>query len=155
MARWRRPGRSTARTTVCMFSVILTGALLRAFTPGDAADGLERRLYVANDAGHRIDVFDVDRGHVLLHSMTPRHDGKDLLDSRCRGMAGHAETARLYFTDSDRPTDIRVHAVEYEFEDFAYRTPYQFGGRTSNGLLLNVTCLVRTGDGKESWASAR
>jgi hypothetical protein len=37
---------------------------------------LEHRAYVANDAGHRIDVFDVDRGHMLHHTITPRLNGR-------------------------------------------------------------------------------
>lgn len=89
MARWMRPARSTVRTRVRVFSGILAAGLVSGLTPGGAAEGLQRRLYVANDAGHRIDVFDVDRGHALHHSITPRHDGKDLLDSRCRGIAAH------------------------------------------------------------------
>jgi hypothetical protein len=74
-------------------------------------DGLESRLYVANDAEHRIDVFDVTRNHKLLHSITPRLDGRDLLDSRCRGMAAHAGTARLYFTDSDQSNVVALDLV--------------------------------------------
>jgi L-alanine-DL-glutamate epimerase-like enolase superfamily enzyme len=51
-----------------------------------------------------------------------------------------------------RPTDIRIVEVNREFEDFRYRAPYQFGGRTVDRVtLLNVNCRVRTGDGKESW----
>jgi hypothetical protein len=51
-----------------------------------------------------------------------------------------------------RPTDIRIVEVEHRFEEFRYRTPYQFGGRTVDRVtLLNVECRVRTGDGKEAW----
>lgn len=51
-----------------------------------------------------------------------------------------------------RPTDIRVVEVRHEFEDFRYRAPYQFGGRSVDRVtLLNVTCRVRTGSGKEAW----
>src|SRR5262249_18899238 len=49
-------------------------------------------------------------------------------------------------------TDIRIVEVQHRFEDFLYRTPYQFGGRTVDRVtILNVDCRVRTGDGKESW----
>jgi L-alanine-DL-glutamate epimerase-like enolase superfamily enzyme len=51
-----------------------------------------------------------------------------------------------------RPTDIRILEVEHGFETFAYRVPYQFGGRTVDRVtLLNVECRVRTGDQREAW----
>ncbi len=51
-----------------------------------------------------------------------------------------------------RPTDITLSEVRYRFEDFAYRTPYQFGGRTVDRVtILNVDVRVRTAAGKESW----
>jgi L-alanine-DL-glutamate epimerase-like enolase superfamily enzyme len=51
-----------------------------------------------------------------------------------------------------RPTDIRVVEVAHAFEEFHYRAPYKFGGReVDRTTLLNVTCRVRTGDGRESW----
>jgi L-alanine-DL-glutamate epimerase-like enolase superfamily enzyme len=51
-----------------------------------------------------------------------------------------------------RPTDIRIVEVAHEFEDFRYRAPYQFGGRTVDSVtLLNVHCRVRTGEGREAW----
>jgi L-alanine-DL-glutamate epimerase-like enolase superfamily enzyme len=41
--------------------------------------------------------------------------------------------------------------VTHQFEDFTYRAPYQFGGRTVDRVtILNVRCRVRTGDGKEA-----
>jgi L-alanine-DL-glutamate epimerase-like enolase superfamily enzyme len=53
---------------------------------------------------------------------------------------------------SSRPTDIRIVEVAHEFEDHRYRAPYMFGGRSVDRVtLLNVTCRVRTGDGKDSW----
>jgi len=52
---------------------------------------------------------------------------------------------------ASRPTDIRITEVTHAFEDFTYRTPYQFGGRSVDRVtLLNVSCRVRTGDGRES-----
>jgi L-alanine-DL-glutamate epimerase-like enolase superfamily enzyme len=51
-----------------------------------------------------------------------------------------------------RRTDIRIVEVAHEFEEFRYRTPYQFGGRTVDRVtLLNVNCRVRTGAGQEAW----
>jgi L-alanine-DL-glutamate epimerase-like enolase superfamily enzyme len=50
------------------------------------------------------------------------------------------------------PTDIRILEVNHRFEDFHYRAPYQFGGRSVDRVtLLNVHCRVRTGGGKEAW----
>jgi L-alanine-DL-glutamate epimerase-like enolase superfamily enzyme len=53
---------------------------------------------------------------------------------------------------TSRPTDIRVVEVEHRFEEFRYRAPYQFGGRTVDRVtILNVDCRVRTGAGREAW----
>ena len=53
---------------------------------------------------------------------------------------------------TSRPTDIRILEVGHEFEDFKYRAPYQFGGRTVDAVtLLNVHCRVRAGSGREAW----
>jgi L-alanine-DL-glutamate epimerase-like enolase superfamily enzyme len=53
---------------------------------------------------------------------------------------------------ASRPTDIRIVEVTHQYEEFHYRAPYQFGGRTVDRVtLLNVDCRVRTGDGKEAW----
>jgi L-alanine-DL-glutamate epimerase-like enolase superfamily enzyme len=50
-----------------------------------------------------------------------------------------------------RPTNMRILEVEHGYEEFRYRAPYQFGGRTVDRVtILNVTCRVRTGSGKES-----
>ena len=52
---------------------------------------------------------------------------------------------------SSRPTDVRILSVDHQFEEFTYRAPYMFGGRSVDRVtLLNVTCRLRTGDGKES-----
>jgi L-alanine-DL-glutamate epimerase-like enolase superfamily enzyme len=51
-----------------------------------------------------------------------------------------------------RPTDIRIVEVRHGFEEFKYRAPYQFGGRTvDNVTILNVDCRLRTRAGKDSW----
>src|SRR5688572_7781328 len=49
-------------------------------------------------------------------------------------------------------SNIRIVEVRHAFEDFKYRAPYQFGGRTvSDVTLLNVDVRVRTDGGKEAW----
>ena len=49
-------------------------------------------------------------------------------------------------------SNIRIVEVRHSFEDFKYRAPYQFGGRTvADVTLLNVDVRVRTGAGKEAW----
>lgn len=89
--------------------LVIAGVIAWPALAGRAAsNGVESRLYVANDAEHRIDVFDVDRGHTLHHSITPRLNGRDLLDSRCRGIAAHAATRRLFFTDSDQSNVVAI-----------------------------------------------
>lgn len=50
---------------------------------------------------------------------------------------------------SSRPTDIRLENISFEYDDYAYRTPYMFGGRSVDRVtLLNARCQVRTGDGR-------
>jgi len=52
---------------------------------------------------------------------------------------------------SSRPSDIRILDVRYSFEDYKYRAPYQFGGRTvDNVTLLNVDVRVVTASGTEA-----
>ena len=51
-----------------------------------------------------------------------------------------------------RPTDIRIVSVDHQFEEFRYRAPYQFGGRSVDRVtVLNVNCRVQTTGGKEAW----
>jgi L-alanine-DL-glutamate epimerase-like enolase superfamily enzyme len=58
----------------------------------------------------------------------------------------------LRIVTAPRATDIRVAEVDSWFEDFLYRTPYQFGGRSVDRVtILNAACRVRTGGGRESW----
>jgi L-alanine-DL-glutamate epimerase-like enolase superfamily enzyme len=47
---------------------------------------------------------------------------------------------------------MRILEVTHDFEDFQYRAPYQFGGRSVDRVtLLNVNCRVRIGNGREAW----
>ena len=51
-----------------------------------------------------------------------------------------------------RSTDARIVEVLHGFEDYRYRTPYQFGGRSVDRVtLLNVHCRLRTGGAREAW----
>jgi L-alanine-DL-glutamate epimerase-like enolase superfamily enzyme len=44
-----------------------------------------------------------------------------------------------------KPTDIRIEAVHFGYEDYHYRTPIKFGGVALDRVtLLNVECRVRT-----------
>ena len=50
-----------------------------------------------------------------------------------------------------KSTGIRIHDVRFGYEDFLYRTPYMFGGRSVDRVtLLNVHCVVRTAAGREA-----
>jgi L-alanine-DL-glutamate epimerase-like enolase superfamily enzyme len=47
-----------------------------------------------------------------------------------------------------KSTDIRIREIAVSFEDFPYRTPYEFGGRSVDRVtLLNVHCTVETVSG--------
>ena len=63
----------------------------------------------------------------------------------CRGNAAPAVIVA-------RPTDIRIVSVDHQFEEFRYRAPYQFGGRSVDRVtVLNVNCRVQTTGGKDAW----
>lgn len=50
-----------------------------------------------------------------------------------------------------KPTDIEIQAVSFGYEEFLYRAPYVFGGRSvDRATILNVTCSVRTKDGRSA-----
>jgi len=67
-------------------------------------------------------------------------------------LAPFASLVRAPFVTAARPTDIRIVDVQHQYEEYAYRAPYQFGGRTVDRVtILNVDVRVRTGAGKESW----
>jgi L-alanine-DL-glutamate epimerase-like enolase superfamily enzyme len=70
----------------------------------------------------------------------------------CAGSRTSTEAPRGPGVIAPRPTSVRIAEVTHEFEEFQYRTPYQFGGRTVDRVtLLNVHCRVRTGAGREAW----
>ncbi len=63
-----------------------------------------------------------------------------------------AAATRRRPSSSSRPTDIRIVSVDHQFEEFRYRAPYQFGGRSVDRVtVLNVNCRVQTTGGKEAW----
>jgi L-alanine-DL-glutamate epimerase-like enolase superfamily enzyme len=51
----------------------------------------------------------------------------------------------------ERPTDVYIDEIAYQYEDFLYRTPIKFGGiALDRATLLNVQCQVRTVGGKRA-----
>ena len=66
-----------------------------------------------------------------------------------RGMmlGGMAAPALSFVTR--KPTDIRIEEVSHSYEEFLYRAPYLFGGRSvDRATILNVRCTARTRDGR-------
>ena len=54
----------------------------------------------------------------------------------------------VFASPQRKSTDIRIKQIRVEYQDFAYRTPYRFGGRSVDDVtLLNVYCTVETVDG--------
>lgn len=50
---------------------------------------------------------------------------------------------------SSKLTDIRIEGIETSYDEFRYRSPYKFGGvPVDRATILNVSCTVRTRDGK-------
>jgi len=83
-----------------------------------------------------------------------RFSRRTLLRHACVAPAlalGRPHVRRAPAVIADRPNDIRLLEVRHEFEDFQYRAPYQFGGRSVDRVtILNVRCRVRTNAGRES-----
>ncbi|MGO8718582.1 MAG: enolase C-terminal domain-like protein [Acidobacteriaceae bacterium] len=54
-------------------------------------------------------------------------------------------SAPLFAVSKRKSSDIRVKEIRISYENFPYRTPYQFGGRSVDAVtLLNVHCTVET-----------
>ena len=82
---------------------------------------------------------------------TPRLSRRALLEAACLGPLLPLVGCRAPAVAVSRPRDVRLLEVTHDFEDFRYRAPYQFGGRTVDSVkVLNVNCRVRTGDGQEA-----
>ncbi len=55
----------------------------------------------------------------------------------------------LFVHSKAKPADIRVERISHSYEEFRYRAPYKFGGRSvDRATILNVACEVRTRDGR-------
>lgn len=77
---------------------------------------------------------------------------RSLLRAACAAPLFGVQGNRAPAVAKSRPHDMRIVEVTYAFEDHKYRTPYQFGGRTTDRVtLLNVNCRIRTAEGKEAW----
>ena len=64
------------------------------------------------------------------------------------GLSG-MRPARAAAVRAPKSTDVRVEDVQFDYEDYLYRTPIKFGGTVvDRATILNVTCVVRTRDGK-------
>jgi hypothetical protein len=64
-----------------------------------------------------------------------------------RAAAGACFAPRL--AAGPKSTDIRIEEITPSYEEFLYRAPYMFGGRSVDRVtLLNVRCTVRTVAGK-------
>ena len=62
-----------------------------------------------------------------------------------------ASMAGAHYIAVPRSTDIRIEEVTTKYEEFRYRSPYKFGGvPVDRATILNVSCRVRTRNGKES-----
>ena len=54
-------------------------------------------------------------------------------------------TAPILAVPLRKSSDIRIKKIRISYEDFPYRTPYEFGGRSVDRVtLLNVHCTVET-----------
>jgi hypothetical protein len=96
-----------------------------------STEGMERRLYVANDETSSIDVYDVANDHKLLRSIKIEGDL-----SRFRGLSVHAPTNRLYLTDSSENV---VLALDLTTEKEVWRKSYSGAETCGNPDRLNVT----------------
>jgi L-alanine-DL-glutamate epimerase-like enolase superfamily enzyme len=51
-----------------------------------------------------------------------------------------------------RPRAARVVEVTHRFQEYRYRAPYQFGGRSVDRVtILDVNCRLQLGDGRQAW----
>jgi L-alanine-DL-glutamate epimerase-like enolase superfamily enzyme len=85
--------------------------------------------------------------------VTPRRlSRRALLEAACLAPMLPLVGCRAPAAVVSSPRSMRVVEVTHDFEDFRYRAPYQFGGRSVDRVtILNVHCRIRTGAGRESW----
>src|SRR5215207_2693801 len=66
-------------------------------------------------------------------------------------LAGISLTGVTGYQSKVRNSEIRLEEITTRLEEFHYRTPYKFGGvPVDRATILNVTCTVRTRDGKKA-----
>jgi L-alanine-DL-glutamate epimerase-like enolase superfamily enzyme len=62
-----------------------------------------------------------------------------------------SESPRGPAVAASHPKRLRILEVGHSFEEFAYRAPYMFGGRSVDRVtILNVTCRISLGDGRQA-----
>ena len=67
----------------------------------------------------------------------------------CIGLGCLSAALRSFRPFATPSTGVKIKAVEIRYQDFLYRTPIKFGGRTLDRVtLLNVTCIVEGADGR-------
>lgn len=67
------------------------------------------------------------------------------------GAAGKSTRAQAASTSPARRTLIRIENVSVSFEDFEFRSPFQFAGATvTRQRMATAKCVVRTAAGKEA-----
>jgi hypothetical protein len=58
-------------------------------------------------------------------------------------------SGRVFASPQRKGSDIRIRQIRLGYQDFTYRTPYKFGGRSVDATtLLNIHCTVQTVDGR-------
>lgn len=58
-------------------------------------------------------------------------------------------SGRVFASPQRKGSDIRIRLIRVGYQDFTYRTPYKFGGRSVDATtLLNIHCTVQTVDGR-------
>jgi L-alanine-DL-glutamate epimerase-like enolase superfamily enzyme len=56
---------------------------------------------------------------------------------------------QVFASPQRKASDIRIKQIRVEYQDFTYRTPYRFGGRSVDATtLLNIHSTVETVDGR-------
>lgn len=70
---------------------------------------------------------------------------RKFLEAASAGAISLSAKAGTFRPSKHKPTDIRVKELRISYENFPYRTPYEFGGRSvSLVTLLNIHCTVET-----------
>ncbi len=79
--------------------------------------------------------------------MKQHTDRRTFLQAAAAALSGCI--GRTYAATETKPTDIRVESVSRSYQEYLYRAPYQFGGRSVDRVtILNVECRVNTRNGR-------